>query len=188
MRFLIITGPPFSGKGTQCTFIQKEINCTHVSTGDLCRNEKAKGSDLGRQIADYDTKGDLVPDSIMNTLLAQFLDSHSQENAVILDGYPRTKKQVNDLIGILTERNIEVELVLNIQVPETELLKRAQERAKTSKRLDDKDPEVHIKRIRLFEQETKPAIDYMKSKFQVVDIDGMGSIGVTSEIIRSHIQ
>lgn len=188
MRFLIITGPPFSGKGTQCEFIQQTIDCKHISTGDLCRKEKVNNSDLGNQIAEYDSRGDLVPDEIINILLAQFLDEHSEADAAILDGYPRTKKQVDDLLDILNTRNIALDLVLNIEVPKVELLNRAQERAKTSKRLDDRDPQIHIKRIELFQKETLPAIQYMKSQFQVIDIDGTGSIAVTSETIRSHIQ
>ena len=188
MRFLIITGPPFSGKGTQCALIQQILNCEHISTGNLCRTEKASDSNLGRQIAEYDTRGDLVPDEIINVLLANYLDEHSEANAAILDGYPRTQKQVDDLEEILKHRNMKVDLVLNIEVPKEELLNRAKERAKTSNRLDDKDPQIHIKRIELFQDETLPAINYMKSKFHVIDVDGTGSIAVTSEIIRSHIE
>ena len=83
-----------------------------------------------------------------------------------MDGYPRTIAQVNDLVNLLKSYKIEIDNIINIEVPNDELLKRAKKRAETSTREDDKNPETHYKRIRVFEEQTKPTIDYMKKKFK----------------------
>jgi adenylate kinase len=129
----------------------------------------------------YEEKGDLVPDSIMKTLFGQILDENRQRRGIILDGYPRTKPQVDDLIELVKARQLEIALVLNIGVPREELLTRAMRRAADSDREDDRDPETHLKRVRIFESQTLPAIEYMKTRLAVVDIDGMGRIEEISQ-------
>ena len=185
MELLIITGPPYSGKGTQCELLQKELGYTHVSTGDLCRTEKEKDTAVGKVLAEYEVKGDLVPDEIMKELFSMALDQLQGEEGVILDGYPRTQPQVEDLLALVAEKGLLIEKVLNIDVPAEELLKRAKKRAENSTREDDKDPETHIKRIVVFESVTRPAIDYMKDRLEVLTFDGTGTIEETSAKIKS---
>lgn len=186
MEFIIVTGPPYSGKGTQCELIEEHFNYKHVSTGDICRAEKAKNSSLGKIVSEYDIKGDLVPDHIMKELLSAFVEDNSQEELIILDGYPRTKKQVKDLEEILIDKQIEIRSVINIEVPKATLLERAKKRAETSDREDDKDPETHLKRIEIFQEETLPAIEYMKDYFKVDNLSGLGSINeIFQKVIKS---
>ncbi|HEY4108294.1 adenylate kinase family protein [Puia sp.] len=190
MKILIVTGPPYSGKGTQCEIIGKELQLAHVSTGDRCRQEKANRTEIGLILSRYEEQGDLVPDSIMKTLFGKILDENKGRKGILLDGYPRTTPQVNDLLHLVEEKNLEIAVVVNIEVPREELLHRALRRAADSDRQDDKNPETHLKRVRIFENQTVPAIDHMKTRLSVADIDGIGSIGEITrritEITATH--
>jgi adenylate kinase len=176
MEILIITGPPYSGKGTQCNVLKELLGFEHLSTGDKCRDEKQNGTEIGKIMSEYEEKGDLVPDSIMKDLFSKILDDNKSKAGIILDGYPRTKSQVDDLIELVQSKHMEIGKVINIDVPKSELLIRAKKRAETSNRKDDKDPQIHIKRIEVFEESTRPAIEYMKSKIKVLTFDGLGTI------------
>jgi adenylate kinase len=187
MKILLITGPPYSGKGTQCEMLEKKMKYKHVSTGDLVRKEKESGSALGLEMKGYEEQGRLVPDERMAVLLNRVLEENSGETGIILDGYPRTIEQVDFLIALLEKRNQAIDKAINIEVPKKELLKRAAFRAKTSEREDDKDIETHKRRIEVFERDTKPAIQRLKTKIPVAVVDGRGSIeeifGKISEIL-----
>ncbi|SHL41954.1 adenylate kinase family protein [Flavobacterium chilense] len=176
MEILVITGPPYSGKGTQCEILKEELKFEHISTGDRCRLEKQNETEIGKIMSEYEEKGDLVPDSIMKDLFSKILDENRSTNGIILDGYPRTEPQVNDLMELIESKNMEIGKVINIDVPKSELLERAKKRAETSNRKDDKDAEIHLKRIEVFENSTRPAIEYMKSKIKVLTFDGLGTI------------
>ena len=188
MKILIITGPPYSGKGTQCEIISKTYHFTHLSTGDRLRLEKANRTDIGLTITRYEEKGDLVPDSIMKTLFGRILDENRDREGILLDGYPRTKPQVDDLLQLVNEKRLGISMVINIIVPKEELLRRALKRSAESTREDDRDPETHLKRVSIFETSTLPAIEYMKTKIPVIDIDGIGSIGEITRRITEKIK
>lgn len=187
MEILIITGPPYSGKGTQCENLKQLLNYKHISTGDRCRLEKANETEIGKELSKYEKTGDLVPDQIMKTLFSQILDENRAEKGIILDGYPRTIPQMDDLLALVEEKGLRIKKVIDIEVPKEELLLRAKKRAETSNREDDKNPETHLKRIRIFEASTKPAISYMKEKLEVTTFDGMGSIEEITERIKASI-
>lgn len=187
MEILIITGPPYSGKGTQCEILNEQLDFKHISTGDRCRFEKANATEIGKIMAEYEEKGDLVPDSIMKKMFSQILDENQANKGIILDGYPRTEAQVNDLLELVQQKDMKIGKVLNIEVPKSELLNRAKKRAETSTRKDDKDPKIHIKRIEVFENSTRPAIEYMKSKLTVNTFDGLGSIEEITERIKASL-
>lgn len=187
MEILIITGPPYSGKGTQCEMLYKELGYTHVSTGDLCRIEKENDTAIGKIIAAYEEKGDLVPDDIMKALFNQVLDAKQGDKGIILDGYPRTIPQVNDLMELINAKQLHIRSVLHIDVPKEELLERAKKRAETSTRKDDKNPATHLKRIAVFEESTRPAIAYMKAQMEVITFDGLGTIPEITERIKASL-
>lgn len=187
MKLLIITGPPYSGKGTQCEILTSQLDYEHVSTGDRCRLEKKNKTALGALMSAYEEKGDLVPDEVMKELFSTILDENLSSTGVVLDGYPRTVAQVNDLLELVTAKGLTIDKVLNIEVPTKELLARAQKRAQTSDRKDDQDAATHVKRIEVFEGATKPAIEYMKSKMNVLTFNGMGSIEEITERIQASL-
>lgn len=187
MEILIITGPPYSGKGTQCNVIKELLNFEHISTGDKCREEKQNETEIGKVMCEYEEKGNLVPDSIMKDLFAKILDENKSKAGIILDGYPRTKPQVEDLLELVDSRNMKIGKVLNIDVPKSELLIRAKKRAETSNRKDDKDPQIHLKRIDVFEESTRPAIEYMKSRINVLTFDGLGTVDEITARIKTSL-
>ena len=187
MEILIITGPPYSGKGTQCKILKEQLGFEHISTGDRCREEKKNETEIGKIMSQYEENGDLVPDSIMKDLFSNILDENNSKIGIILDGYPRTKAQVDDLIELVGSKNMKIGKVLNIDVLKPELLKRAKKRAETSDRKDDKDPKIHIKRIEVFEGSTRPAIEYMKSKIKVLTFDGLGAIEEITTRIKASL-
>ena len=187
MEILVITGPPYSGKGTQCEILKEELKFEHISTGDRCRLEKQNETEIGKIMSEYEEKGDLVPDSIMKDLFSKILDENRSTNGIILDGYPRTEPQVNDLMELIESKNMEIGKVINIDVPKSELLERAKKRAETSNRKDDKDAEIHLKRIEVFENSTRPAIEYMKSKIKVLTFDGLGTIYEITTRIKDNL-
>lgn len=187
MEILIITGPPYSGKGTQCEVLKTHLQFEHVSTGDRCRLEKQNQTEIGKIMSEYEEKGDLVPDSIMKDLFDKILEENKNKIGVILDGYPRTAPQVDDLINLINSKQLKIGKVLNIEVPKQELLKRAEKRAQISDRKDDQDAKIHIKRIEIFEDSTKPAIEYMKSLMHVETFDGLGEISEITERIKASL-
>ncbi|MGK0317793.1 MAG: adenylate kinase [Saprospiraceae bacterium] len=135
----------------------------------------------------YEEKGDLVPDNIMRDLFGKILDENKSNHGIILDGYPRTISQVDDLIELVKSMTMEIGKVINIEVPMNELLVKANKRAETSDRKDDKDPKIHLKRIEVFENSTRPAIEYMKSKIKVLTFDGLGTIEEITERIKASL-
>lgn len=186
MQILVVTGPPYSGKGTQCTELKKKLAYKHLSTGDRIREEKKQGTSRALAMKRYEEEGNLVPDSMMLELIEDMVEENRHELGIILDGYPRTIPQVDALLEMLDKKSLHIAKVINIEVPSDELLVRAKKRAEESKRKDDDDPETHFKRIRIFEAETRPAIEYFKSKVEVTDIDGLGEIEeITERILQA---
>jgi adenylate kinase len=176
MKIIVVAGPPYSGKGTQCEILSKALSYDHISTGERCRQEKQHNTPIGRIMSAYEEKGDLVPDSIMKDLFSQIIDENKHKKGIILDGYPRTKPQVDDLLELVSSKHQKIDKVINIEVPQAELLVRAGKRAEGSNRKDDKDPQIHLKRVQVFEASTRPAIEYMKTLLHVVDVNGIGGI------------
>ena len=183
MEILIITGPPYSGKGTQCEILKTSLDFNHVSTGDRVRREKEENTPIGKVMKSYEENGQLVPDEIMQQLIEQIIDENLHAKGIILDGYPRTRSQVNTIADLLAVKNLDVRNVINIDVPKEELLIRAKKRAEVSNRKDDLNYDIHLKRIEIFEQETRPAIEFMKEKFKVIDINGLGTIDSITKAI-----
>lgn len=188
MQILVITGPPYSGKGTQCEILEETLKFKHISTGERIRSEKDNNTKIGITMKEYEEKGMLVPDEIMEELLTQIIIENENEKGIIFDGYPRTSPQVDTLIKLLKANNKKINQVINIEVPKEELLTRAKERAKNSTREDDKDESIHIRRIEVFEQNTKPAIQYLRTQMTVDDIDGIGTIEEITNRVKNKIK
>ncbi|MFL5742798.1 MAG: adenylate kinase family protein [Flavisolibacter sp.] len=187
MDVLIITGPPYLGKGTQCGILGATLGFNHVSTGDRIRKEKRENSSIGKVMTDYEENGILVPDGVMEQLIGQIVDENLHAKGIILDGYPRTKSQVDTLVSLLTRKKLLVKAVININVPKDELLARAKKRAENSIRKDDLNSHIHLKRIEIFEAETRPAIEHMRDKLKVIDINGLGTIADITKAIHETI-
>lgn len=180
---LVIMGPPGAGKGTICNKIIKEYNYKLICAGDLLREEKASGSELGKEIASIIDDGNLVPDKmITDIILRELKNPIKQKTFYLIDGYPRTKKQAESLDSML---NITKVIWLNVSGETT--IKRNLERGKTSKRPDDSSVEVIEERLREYNKVSKELKGFYKGR--LTEIDGEGTIDeVYYELIKSIIK
>jgi adenylate kinase len=175
VNFLIF-GPPGSGKGTQSLKLAEKFNLLHLSTGDLLRAEIAAGTVLGKKMSLIMSKGDLVPDEVVIEMIAYKID-HSKDTAGFLfDGFPRTVAQTISLEKMLNDRGMKIDRMLVLDVDHDELVKRLIARAELSGRPDDKDPAVIENRIAVYNDKTKPIIQYCEQKGLYQPVDGMGTI------------
>lgn len=188
MKILVMTGPPYSGKGTQCEIIAKETDYAHLSTGEAIRKEKDEQTELGKLMSQWQDEGKLVPDEVMEEFVEELIKQRSDSRGIILDGYPRTVNQVETIIRITDKLGHEISQVINIEVPKEELLKRALKRAETSDRIDDQDPQKHIKRIEIFEEDTKPAISYLNKRIGIETVNGLGKIEEITVRIKEKLK
>lgn len=184
MRLIIMMGPPYSGKGTQCEILAKHTGYIHVSTGAKFREEQQLGTKIGKEFSKSEALGTFVSDEIMREFIAGILEANKDATGIILDGYPRTIPQVNEVASL----GLDVELVLNLVVDTDTLLKRAKKRAKTSGRKDDANPDLYMKRINTFNNLTQIAIDHMRTMYEVQDIDSSGSVQEVSTTIKKFIR
>jgi adenylate kinase len=175
MLNLIVFGPPGAGKGTHSEKLAKKYNLVHFSTGDFFRNEIKNKTDIGLKAQMHIEKGELVPDDIVNVLLFFKLEKLKLENGFIFDGFPRTIVQAKKLDEMLVWLNIPNPLVIFLEVPQKELIRRMLNRGKESNRSDDT-YEVINQRLLVYNNQTKPLNDYYTNKNMLFTIQGNGSI------------
>ena len=173
---LVIFGAPGSGKGTQSERLINEYGLHHISTGELLRNEIAKGTELGKIADSYISKGHLIPDDLMVKILAEELDTNpATAKGVIFDGFPRTIAQAKELNKLLEERGTAVHAVIGLEVDDDELTDRLIKRGKISGRSDD-NPEAISKRLDIYHSTTKPLKDFYTAEDKYHPINGKGSV------------
>jgi|WetSurMetagenome_2_1015567.scaffolds.fasta_scaffold265322_2 adenylate kinase len=172
MHHLLIFGPPGVGKGTQSALIAEKLNLFHLSTGEYLRKAINDGTELGLKAKDIVEKGKLVPDDIMIGIVAQALeDNTSGKDGFILDGFPRTLDQAKALDVIFRKMDVSDIRVLYLTSHEDELVERLLKRG----RKDDTE-EIIRHRLHIYEESTKPIIDYYRNTKEVLEIDGVGSV------------
>lgn len=176
MKNIVIFGAPGSGKGTQSDLIIKKYNLNHISTGDVLRNEIKNGTPLGRTAKAYIDKGQLIPDDLMVQILASVYDSFGKEHkGVIFDGFPRTIPQAEALKKMLNERGHHVAAMIELEVPEDELMTRLVKRGQMSGRSDDNEETIR-KRLDVYHSQTAPLIDWYKNEGIYHHINGLGEL------------
>jgi len=175
-KHFLIFGPPGAGKGTQAALIIDRFGLRHVSTGDLLRREIAAGTTLGLKAKTLIDQGLLVPDEVVEGMIASELDAHPDVKGFIFDGFPRTTEQAQHLDKILSERNGQVDAVISLIIPDETVFERIRHRAEIESRVDDTKPEVIQKRIDTYHSKTEPVISFYKSKGCYREIDGLGTI------------
>jgi adenylate kinase len=159
----VLFGPPGSGKGTQAAIISDRFGLPHVSTGEMLRAEVAAQSDLGREVGPVMATGGLIPDETMVRVIEHRLNQPDARPGVLLDGFPRTVPQAEELDAMLERTGREIGVVLFFDVPESELQKRIAHRAQADHRADDT-PEAFVQRMREYEAKTAPVIDYYQDR------------------------
>ena len=176
MLNIVLFGPPGAGKGTQSEKVLKKYNLVHLSTGDLFRLHLNNETALGLEAKKYMNKGDLVPDEIVISMVEDKINKSSNVIGFVFDGFPRTINQAIALDNMLEKKNIPIKQMIALKVDEKELVKRIQNRAKTSGREDDKSIDKINNRIQVYNQETKPVADYYKKHDKYSEVDGIGEI------------
>ena len=186
---VILFGAPGAGKGTQANFLINEFDLIQISTGDMLREAVKHQTELGKKVENIMANGDLVPDEIIFSLISNRLNDKDVKNGFIFDGFPRNLKQAEKLEQIMNQRNINLDFVFHIDVDEAILASRIENRAKQEKntRKDDTSA-VLIERLKVYNRETKPVLDYYSKKKVLNVIDGMGTIDQVSSNIAMKIK
>jgi adenylate kinase len=200
---IVLVGPPGAGKGTQAAFLAKNLSIPHVSTGDLFRANISQGTDLGKQAKAYMDAGNLVPDEVTIGMAEDRLDQADAADGFLLDGFPRNEQQARALDAYLARHGIALDGVLDLEVPEDEVVKRIAGRricrndsshvfhVENQKpavegvcdicggelyRRDDDAPDKVRNRLEVYHRETEPIIDYYRKQDLVVTISALGPV------------
>ena len=185
MLNIVIFGAPGSGKGTQSERIVEKYGINHISTGDVLRAEIKNGTELGKTAKGYIDQGQLIPDELMIDILASVFDSFKDSKGVIFDGFPRTIAQAEALKKMLAERGQDVSVMVDLDVPEEELMVRLIKRGKDSGRADDNEETIK-KRLHVYHSQTAPLIDWYKNEMKYQHINGLGTMeGIFAEICEA---
>ena len=176
MKNIVIFGAPGSGKGTQSDKLIEKYGLEHISTGDVLRAEIKRGTELGQTAQKFIDQGQLIPDDLMVSILASVYDSFGRDHrGVIFDGFPRTIPQAEALKAMLAERGDTVSAMLELDVPEDELMKRLILRGQQSGRADDNEATIR-KRLVVYHEQTQPLIEWYKQEGLHHHIDGLGDL------------
>ena len=175
MKNIVIFGAPGSGKGTQSDKMIEKYGLNHISTGDVLRSEIKKGTELGKTAQQYIDNGQLIPDDLMVSILASVYDSFGDHKGVIFDGFPPTIPQAEALKQMLNERGDKVAAMIELDVPEDELMKRLILRGQQSGRADDNEETIK-KRLLVYHSQTQPLIKWYANEGLHYHIDGLGDL------------
>ena len=208
----ILLGPPGAGKGTQAVKIVEKYGIPHISTGDIFRENIKKGTELGKKAQEYMNKGELVPNDLVIAIATARLLEDDCKNGFLLDGFPRTVYQAEKLDEFLEAHNSKIDKVVDISVGKEELMIRLTGRRVCKKcgasyhivnippkkegvcdicggpliQRDDDNAETAANRIEVYEEQTRPLVDYYKKAGNLVLIDGTtGLENVFADIVRA---
>lgn len=213
---LIILGAPGSGKGSQCKWITRDYNVPHISTGDILRKNIAEGTVLGQKAKGYIDQGALVPDElVVDILKARLREEDCKEKGFLLDGFPRTISQAEALEEFLKEQGVKIDKVINLHVPDEEIMARAINRrtcenaeCKEIYNLRDNPPKVEgvcdkcgsnlfqraddneetVKnRLIVYHNQTEPLIEFYTKKDLVATIVGQEDINDTIALVKAEL-
>ncbi len=176
MLNIVLFGPPGAGKGTQSEKLIAKYQLVHLSTGDIFRANIKGTTELGILAKSYMDKGQLVPDEVTIRMLESEVNKYPKAKGFIFDGFPRTIAQAKSLDVFLAGRGQSLSAVLSLEVEENELRHRLAERAKSSGRPDDANPEVIQKRIDVYKNETLPLKDHFSAQGKYKGVNGIGEI------------
>jgi len=208
---LVMVGPPGVGKGTQANLLKNYFNILHLSTGEILRSELALKSDIGEKARAYMDKGHLVPDEILLNMMANRLKKKDCQRGYLLDGFPRTIPQAQKFDKILIELSHDLNAVIALELSKKEAVERLSNRmacldcgeitnllfqyssdkeichlcgGKLYQREDDK-PAVIMQRLKIYDQQTAPLLDYYRKKEILRPVNGGGKIKeITSRILK----
>lgn len=183
---IILLGPPGCGKGTQGAVLARRLGAPRVSTGDLLRAAVRDGTPLGKKAQSYMDQGLLVPDEIILGLIEDVLGSDEARQGMIMDGFPRTPAQAEAVDRLLAARKLQIDKVLNFEVPDDELVRRMQGRAAQEGRADDT-PEAFRKRLEVYREQTAPLVVYYRKRGKLAEVPGTGTVEEISGRVQKAV-
>jgi adenylate kinase len=182
---IILMGPPGAGKGTQAKVIAERLAIPAISTGDIFRKNVSEETDLGREAKRYMDAGDYVPDEITNAMVRDRVAEDDAVDGFLLDGYPRTLSQVEELDSMLEAGGSSLDAVVVLTVDKEEVVARLVKRAQDEGRSDDTE-EVMRHRQDVYEEQTAPLIEVYAERGLLVEVDGMGAVAeVTTRVFAA---
>lgn len=178
-------GPPGAGKGTQAQFLAEHYSIPAISTGDIFRENVSKGTELGVQAKRYMDAGEYVPDEVTNLMVRNRIDEPDAAKGFLLDGYPRTLAQVEELDGMIEFTGHRLDAVVVLTVDRDEIVTRLLKRAQTEGRTDDTE-DVIRRRQDVYAEQTHPLIEVYRDRGLLIEVDGMGDVEeVTGRIFEA---
>jgi adenylate kinase len=171
---ILLLGPQGSGKGTQAKRIAAEYGIPHIATGDMLRAAIASGTALGLEVQPIYDRGELVPDELIIDLIRERLEEPDAAEGFVLDGFPRTMRQVDELDSMLREIGRELTVVFALQVSDEICIERLLKRAREEQRTDDT-PEAIRTRLELYHRETAPLIEHYRTLGLLIPIRADGT-------------
>ena len=168
-------GPPGAGKSTQARFVASHFNIPAISTGDIFRANVSQGTPLGLEAKRYMDAGEYVPDSITNLMVRNRIDEPDADSGFLLDGYPRTLAQVEELDGMIKFTGHRLDAVVVLTANRDELVSRLLQRAQVEGRADDTE-DVIRRRQEVYAEETEPLIGIYRDRDLLIEVDGMGGV------------
>ncbi|PPF88741.1 adenylate kinase [Subtercola sp. Z020] len=186
MTRLLLIGPPGAGKGTQAVRLSEACGVPAISTGDIFRANVADETELGLKAKEFMDAGKYVPDSLTNDLVRSRLHDADVAGGFLLDGYPRTTAQVDELDGILADGGHALDVVVLLVADADEIVTRLSKRAEEQGRSDDTE-EVIRHRLEVYEEQTAPLIDIYSARDLVVTVDGLGSVDEVTKRITDAL-
>ena len=179
---LIIMGPPGAGKGTQAKYIADHFGIPAISTGDIFRANVTAGTPLGVQAQSYMDKGEYVPDEVTNLMVRNRIDESDAEPGFLLDGYPRTLAQVEELDGMIKFTGHALDAVVVLTVDQDEIVQRLLQRAESENRADDTE-DVIRRRQEVYVEQTEPLIGVYRDRNLLIEVNGMGEVDEVTQRI-----
>jgi adenylate kinase len=183
----LLLAPPGAGKGTQGDLLAKHYGVPHLATGDMLRRHVAEGTPIGQAARGYIERGELVPDEIVNQLVGESTAGLDPLEGFVLDGFPRTIDQATAAYNWGRANNRTFNAVVSLAVPEDELLRRMLERGRRQGRADDTEETVRHRQA-VYEESTKPLLDFYRDRGILADVNGVGTIDEVAERIRAAIE
>jgi adenylate kinase len=184
---LILLSPPGAGKGTHAALLSAATGVRHVSSGDVLRAEVSRGTELGRRLEQYTSRGDLVPDDlIFEILLPVVVEAARSTGGFLLDGFPRTVPQAKRAAQLGVELELVADAAVFLTAPREELVSRLLSRAEREGRADDT-TEVIEHRLSVFESSTRPLVAYYRDRGILLEVDADRPMDVVQDDLRTRL-
>ncbi|MBQ1200800.1 MAG: adenylate kinase [Alistipes sp.] len=188
MLNVVLFGAPGCGKGTQSELLEKKFGLSHISTGEIIRSHIKAQTPLGQQMAEYISRGELAPDSVVIGMVEEYLNQNKGIKGTIFDGFPRTTAQAEAFDKLLESMGDSVDIMIYMDVPEEELVQRILLRGKVSGRADDASEDVIRNRIEIYNQQTAVVADYYRQQGKYVAVPSLGTIDEVFNRIAAEIE